>query len=128
VPAAMVDMVAAWSVDRLGRSLIDLLDFPANSTPRVSIFSCTSMAWIRRPVRTGDVSDARRVHRVRTLDDPRAGHDRPEPAKVDGIQLGRRRLEDNDADKVAAIVAARARPASAALPGISGWVWERSCA
>jgi DNA invertase Pin-like site-specific DNA recombinase len=30
-------------------------------------------------------------------------------AKADGIQLGRRRLEDTDADKVAAIVAARAK-------------------
>jgi DNA invertase Pin-like site-specific DNA recombinase len=30
-------------------------------------------------------------------------------AKADGIQLGRRRLEDSDADKVAAIVAARAQ-------------------
>ncbi len=29
-------------------------------------------------------------------------------AKAEGIQLGRRRLEDSDADKVAAIVAARA--------------------
>jgi hypothetical protein len=29
-------------------------------------------------------------------------------AKADGIRLGRRRLEDSDADKVAAIVAARA--------------------
>jgi DNA invertase Pin-like site-specific DNA recombinase len=27
VPAAIVDIVAAWSVDRLGRSLIDRLDF-----------------------------------------------------------------------------------------------------
>jgi DNA invertase Pin-like site-specific DNA recombinase len=27
VPAATVDMMTAWSVDRLGRSLIDLLDF-----------------------------------------------------------------------------------------------------
>jgi DNA invertase Pin-like site-specific DNA recombinase len=30
-------------------------------------------------------------------------------AKADGIQLGRRRLEDTDADKIAAIVAARAK-------------------
>jgi len=30
-------------------------------------------------------------------------------AKADGIRLDRRRLEDSDADKVAAIVAARAR-------------------
>ena len=29
-------------------------------------------------------------------------------AKADGTQLGRRRLEDSDADKVAAILAARA--------------------
>jgi DNA invertase Pin-like site-specific DNA recombinase len=29
-------------------------------------------------------------------------------AKADGIQLGRRRLEDSDADKVALIIAARA--------------------
>jgi DNA invertase Pin-like site-specific DNA recombinase len=29
-------------------------------------------------------------------------------AKADGIQLGRRRLEDSDSEKVAAIVAARA--------------------
>src|ERR1700736_3744621 len=27
-----VDMVAAWSVDRLGRSLTDLLDFPPGAT------------------------------------------------------------------------------------------------
>jgi DNA invertase Pin-like site-specific DNA recombinase len=30
-------------------------------------------------------------------------------ARADGIQLGRRRLEDTDADKVAAIMAARAK-------------------
>jgi DNA invertase Pin-like site-specific DNA recombinase len=30
-------------------------------------------------------------------------------AKADGTRLGRRRLEDSDADKVAAIVAARAK-------------------
>jgi hypothetical protein len=30
-------------------------------------------------------------------------------AKSDGTQLGRRRLEDSDADEVAAIVAARAK-------------------
>jgi hypothetical protein len=49
-------------------------------------------------------------------------------AKADGIQLGRRRLEDSDADKVAAIVAARARGSgSAELPGILGWGWERCC-
>jgi DNA invertase Pin-like site-specific DNA recombinase len=42
-------------------------------------------------------------------------------AKAEGIQLGRRRLEDSDADKVAAIVAARER-ASSARQSIGGGV------
>jgi hypothetical protein len=47
-------------------------------------------------------------------------------AKADGTQLGRRRLEDSDADKVAAIVAARAKgPGSGALLASWGWVWEQ---
>jgi DNA invertase Pin-like site-specific DNA recombinase len=50
-------------------------------------------------------------------------------AKADGIQLGRRRLEDSDAGKVAAIVAARRKEqVSAALPASSEWAWERFCA
>jgi DNA invertase Pin-like site-specific DNA recombinase len=49
-------------------------------------------------------------------------------AKADGIRLGRRRLEDSDAAKVAAIVAARAKgPGSAALLASSEWVWARYC-
>jgi DNA invertase Pin-like site-specific DNA recombinase len=47
-------------------------------------------------------------------------------ANADGIQSGRRRIEDSDAEKVTAIVAARAKgPGSDALLGISGWAWER---
>ena len=105
-----VDMVAAWSVDRLGRSLIDLLDFLRElhakgfdlflhqqgldtSTPSgramfqmLGVFAEFERSMIRERVMAG-------LSR----------------AKADGIQLGRRRLEDSDADKVAAIVAARTK-------------------
>jgi DNA invertase Pin-like site-specific DNA recombinase len=104
------DMVAAWSVDRLGRCLIDLLDFLRElhakgfdlflhqqgldtSTPSgramfqmLGVFAEFERSMIRERVMAG-------LSR----------------AKADGIQLGRRRLEDSDADKVAAIVAARAK-------------------
>jgi len=104
-----VDMVGAWSVDRLGRSLIDLLDFLRElhakgidlflhqqgldtSTPSgramfqmLGVFAEFERAMIRERVMAG-------LSR----------------AKADGTQLGRRRLEDSDADKVAAIVTARA--------------------
>src|ERR1700733_2741351 len=39
-----VDMVAAWSVDRLGRSLIDLLDFLRELHAKSSTCSCISRA------------------------------------------------------------------------------------
>jgi hypothetical protein len=47
-------------------------------------------------------------------------------AKADGLQLGRRRLEDTAADKVAAIIAARAT-GTGGLRAILGWVWDRRC-
>lgn len=105
-----VDMVAAWSVDRLGRSLQDLLgvlgDLHAKgidlflhqqgldtSTPSgramfqmLGVFAEFERAMIRERVMAG-------LSR----------------AKAEGTQLGRRRLEDTDADKVAAITAARAK-------------------
>ena len=43
-----VDMVAAWSVDRLGRSLIDLLDFLRELHAKASICSYISRGSIRR--------------------------------------------------------------------------------
>src|SRR5471030_1943123 len=105
-----VDMVAAWSVDRLGRSLIDLLDFLRElhakgvdlflhqqgldtSTPSgramfqmLGVFAEFERSMIRERVMAGIAR-----------------------ARADGTRLGRRRLEDSDADKVAAIVAARAK-------------------
>src|ERR1700689_5231784 len=103
-----VDMVAAWSVGRLGRSLLDLLDFLRElhskgvdlflnqqgldtSTPSgramfqmIGVFAEFERAMIRERVLAGIAR-----------------------AREQGTQLGRRRLEDTDAKKVAAIRSAR---------------------
>ena len=42
------DMIAAWSVDRLGRSLQDLLSFYWNCNRNVSTFTCISRRWTHR--------------------------------------------------------------------------------
>src|SRR5262249_36199180 len=105
-----IDMVAAWSVDRLGRSLIDLLDFLRElhakgvglflhqqgidtSTPAgkamfqmMGVFAEFERAMIRERVVAGLAR-----------------------AREQGTKLGRRRLEDDaDAEKVKAIHDARA--------------------
>jgi DNA invertase Pin-like site-specific DNA recombinase len=103
-------MVAAWSVDRLGRSLIDLLDFLRElhakgvdlflhqqgldtSTPSgkamfqmMSVFAEFERAMIRERVLTGLAQ-----------------------AREQGTQLGRRRLEETEPQKAAAIRRARAK-------------------
>jgi DNA invertase Pin-like site-specific DNA recombinase len=103
------DMVAAWSVDRLGRSLIDLLDLLRElhakgvdlflhqqgldtSTPSgramfqmMGVFAEFERAMIRERVVAGLAR-----------------------ARADGVKLGRRRIEDNDAKKVTEIRSARA--------------------
>ena len=103
-----VDMVAAWSVDRLGRSLIDLLDLPRElhakgvdlflhqqgldtSTPSgramfqmIGVFAEFERAMIRERVLAGIAR-----------------------ARDQGTKLGRRRLEETDATKVTAIRKAR---------------------
>src|SRR4249919_393549 len=102
-----VDMVAAWSVDRLGRSLTDLLDFLRELHAKgVDLFLHQQGLDTSRPSgramfqMLGVFAEFERsMIRERVI----AGLSR---AKADGIQLGRRRLEDRDADKVAAIVAA----------------------
>jgi DNA invertase Pin-like site-specific DNA recombinase len=104
-----IDMVAAWSVDRLGRSLIDLLEvlreFHAKgvdlflhqqgldtSTPSgramfqmMGVFAEFERAMIRERVLAGIAR-----------------------AREQGTKLGRRRLEDTDPKKVTAIRRARA--------------------
>jgi DNA invertase Pin-like site-specific DNA recombinase len=105
-----VDMVVAWSVDRLGRSLIDLLNFLRElhakgvdlflhqqgldtSTPSgramfqmMGVFAEFERAMIRERVLSGLAR-----------------------ARQEGTRLGRRRLEDASPKKVAAIRQARAK-------------------
>lgn len=104
-----VDMVAAWSVDRLGRSLIDLLDFLRELHAKgVDLFlhqqgldTSTPSGRAMFQMLGVFAEFERSMIRERVL----AGLSR---AKADGVQLGRRRIEDTDAEKARAIVAARA--------------------
>jgi DNA invertase Pin-like site-specific DNA recombinase len=103
-----VDMVAAWSVDRLGRSLIDLLDFLRELHAKgVDLFLHqqgldTSAPSGRAMFQMMGVfaEFERAMIRERVL----AGLAR---AREQGTRLGRRRLEDVDAGKVEAIRRAR---------------------
>ena len=104
------DLIAAWSVDRLGRSLQDLVGF-LTEVHALGINLLLHQQGIDTTTPTGKAlfqmmgvfaEFERAMIRERVM----AGLSR---AKADGIQLGRRRLEDTDADKIAAIVAARAK-------------------
>jgi Resolvase, N terminal domain len=50
------DILAAWAVDRLGRSLQDLVGPWANFERRASTSSCTSKRWTQRPRAAGPCS------------------------------------------------------------------------
>jgi DNA invertase Pin-like site-specific DNA recombinase len=99
-----VDMVAAWSVDRLGRSLTDLLDFLRELHAKgVDLFlhqqgldTSTPSGRAMFQMMGVFAEFERAMIRERVL----AGLAR---AKEQGISLGRRRLEDSDAVRVAAI-------------------------
>jgi DNA invertase Pin-like site-specific DNA recombinase len=103
------DMVAAWSVDRLGRSLIDLLDLLRELHAKgVDLFlhqqglDTSSPAGKALYQMLGVFSEFERAMiRERVV----AGLAR---ARADGTKLGRRRIENTDARKVAAIRSARA--------------------
>jgi DNA invertase Pin-like site-specific DNA recombinase len=103
-----VDMVAAWSVDRLGRSLTDLLDFLRELHAKgVDLFlhqqgldTSTPSGRAMFQMMGVFAEFERAMIRERVL----AGLAR---AREQGTQLGRRRLEDTDAKKVAAIRRAR---------------------
>jgi DNA invertase Pin-like site-specific DNA recombinase len=105
-----IDMLAAWSVDRLGRSLQDLLRLLTElhakgvdlylhqqgldtSTPSgramyqmMGVFAEFERAMIQERVKAGLAR-----------------------ARQDGVQLGRKRLEQTDAKKTARILALRAK-------------------
>ena len=99
-----VDMVAAWSVDRLGRSLMDLLDFLRELHAKgVDLFlhqqgldTSTPSGRAMFQMLGVFAEFERAMIRERVL----AGLAR---AKEQGINLGRRPLEDSDAAKVTAI-------------------------
>ena len=99
-----VDMVAAWSVDRLGRSLTDLLDFLRELHAKgVDLFlhqqgldTSTPSGRAMFQMMGVFAEFERAMIRERVL----AGLAR---AKEQGINLGRRPLEDSDAAKVTAI-------------------------
>ena len=103
-----VDMVAAWSVDRLGRSLTDLLDFLRELHAKgVDLFlhqqgldTSTPSGRAMFQMMGVFAEFERAMIRERVL----AGLAR---AREQGTQLGRRRIEDTDAKKVAAIRRAR---------------------
>jgi DNA invertase Pin-like site-specific DNA recombinase len=98
------DMVAAWSVDRLGRSLTDLLDILRELHAKgVDLFlhqqgldTSTPSGRAMFQMMGVFAEFERSMIRERVL----AGLAR---AKEQGIILGRRRLENSDAAKVAAI-------------------------
>ena len=104
-----VDMIAAWSVDRLGRSLTDLLDILRELHAKgVDLFlhqqgldTSTPSGRAMFQMMGVFAEFERAMIRERVL----AGLAR---AKEQGINLGRRRLEDCDAAKVTAIKSALA--------------------
>ena len=67
-------MVAAWSVDRLGRSLTDLLDLLGELHAKgVDLYLHQQGLDTSTPGWPGDVPDDGRVRRVRARNDPGAG-------------------------------------------------------
>ena len=105
-----IDMVAAWSVDRLGRSLMDLLGFLTELHAKgVDLFlhqqgvdTSTPSGRAMFQMLGVFAEFERAMIRERVL----AGLAR---AKAQGTKLGRRRIEEADAKKVAAIRALRAK-------------------
>ena len=105
-----VDMVAAWSVDRLGRSLVDLLDFLRELHAKdVDLFlhqqgldTSTPSGRAMFQMMGVFAEFERAMIRERVL----AGLAR---SRSDGTTLGRRRIEETDEKKVQAIRKARAK-------------------
>jgi DNA invertase Pin-like site-specific DNA recombinase len=99
-----VDMVAAWSVDRLGRSLTDLLDFLRELHAKgVDLF------LHQQGLDTSTPSGRAMFQMMGVFAEFEGGMIRERVlaglarAKEQGISLGRRRLEESDAARVAAV-------------------------
>ena len=122
-----VEMVAAWSVDRLGRSLTDLLDLLRELHAKgVDLFlhqqgldTSTPSGRAMFQMMGVFAEFERAMIRERVL----AGLAR---AKEQGTSLGRPRLEDSDASKVTAIKAALAakKGVRRIAQGVKGRCWD----
>ena len=66
------DVIAAWSLDRLGRSLQDLYPSSTNSMPLASTFTCISKHWTPAPG-SCYVQYVRSIFRIRSGDDSGTG-------------------------------------------------------
>ena len=62
--ARKINMIASWSVDRLGRSLQDLVGFERAACGRLRSLSASAGARHQHAVGQGDVSDVRCLRRV----------------------------------------------------------------
>ena len=102
------DVVMAWSVDRLGRSLQDLVGFLVGN-PRRWRRSLPAPAGHRHhdAGRQGNVSDARCLRRVRAVDHSRAGPRRASPGRSEGKTLGRPRIAADVEARILAALKAR---------------------
>ena len=108
-PRRRINLAAVLVLDRLGRPLLDMLDFLSELFAKgVDLFLHQQRLGTSTPSgramfqMLGVFAEFERsMIRERVM----AGLSR---ARADGLQLGRRRLEDTAADKVAAIIAARA--------------------
>ena len=104
-----IDMVAAWSVDRLGRSLQDLVGILSDIHAKgVGLYLHQQGLDTTTPsgkAMFGMMSVFAEYERAMIQEWVRAGLAR---ARKDGVQLGRRRLEDTDPEMVEAIHRMRA--------------------
>jgi predicted site-specific integrase-resolvase len=79
------DVVMAWSVDRLGRSLKDLVGFLSEvHALKIDLFLAPTRLGHDDAVRQGHVRHDGRVRRVRTVDDSRARPGRPRASESGG--------------------------------------------
>ena len=127
-------MVAAWSVDRLGRSLTDLLGSAAGAA-RQGRRPVSASAGARHldTLRPRDVSDDGRICRVRDVPSSASGSwPAWRRAKAEGTRLGRQPTVTNDAAKVRAIQSDRAAGKSlreiAQVHGVGHTTVARICA
>jgi DNA invertase Pin-like site-specific DNA recombinase len=104
-----IDMVAAWSVDRLGRSLQDLVGILSDIHAKgVGLYLHQQGLDTTTPsgkAMFGMMSVFAEYERAMIQERVRAGLAR---ARKEGVQLGRRRLEDTDPEMVEAIHRMRA--------------------